>query len=108
MTLLLRRWGHKVAHVSDGRGAVEKAATMHADVALLDIGLPGIDGWEVARLLRATPGQEGLHLAALTGRGQDVDAEQSRQAGFDRHFVKPVEPDVLRAWLDEIAAAIQV
>jgi PAS domain S-box-containing protein len=108
MVLLLRHLGHKAVHVADGREALDRAASVRPDAALLDIGLPGMDGWEVAKRLREVPGMEALRLAALTGRGQPLDGHRSRQAGFDRHFVKPADPAELTAWLEAVAAAIPV
>jgi CheY-like chemotaxis protein len=106
LALLLGNWGHKVVHIPEGAGVLERAARMRPDAALLDIGLPGIDGWEVAARLRAAPGLEGLRLAALTGRSQAIDTRRSREAGFDRHFVKPADPEALRAWLEAVAAVV--
>jgi CheY-like chemotaxis protein len=69
------------------------------DVVLLDLGLPGVDGWELARRLRKAPGLEGIILLAVTGYGQAMDREQSLAAGIDHHLVKPVEPEWLRRLL---------
>ncbi len=69
------------------------------EVVLLDIGLPGMDGYEVASRLRATPGLAGLRLVAVTGYGQESDRRRARLAGFDHHLVKPVDLDRLRALL---------
>jgi CheY-like chemotaxis protein len=67
------------------------------DVVFLDIGLPGMDGYEVARRMRQRPGGADLRLVALTGYGQASDRQRSREAGFDTHLVKPVELDAVRA-----------
>jgi CheY-like chemotaxis protein len=75
------------------------AAEARPDVAVLDIGLPGIDGYELARRLRAA--QPGIRLIALTGYGQDADADAARRAGFDAHCTKPV---TVAALLDRIAS----
>ena len=72
--------------------AVEAAADYLPDVVLLDIGLPGLNGYEVARRLRADPALRGVQLVALTGYGRDADHQLSKDAGFDQHLVKPVEP----------------
>ena len=72
------------------------AETFRPEIVFLDIGLPGMDGYDVARRLRQEPALAGLLLVALTGYGQDEDRRRSREAGFDHHLVKPVEPDALQ------------
>lgn len=90
LALLLEMYGHEVQMAFEGLAALEMARTFRPEVVLLDIGLPGMDGYEVARRLRA--GQEShLVLVALTGYGQDDDRRLSREAGFDHHLVKPVD-----------------
>ncbi|WP_309625542.1 response regulator, partial [Methylibium sp.] len=74
---------------------VAAAAKLQPDVVLLDIGLPGSDGFEAARRIRAHNGDKRLLLVALTGWGQDEDRRRTAQAGFDAHLVKPVEIDAL-------------
>ncbi|MDJ0521065.1 MAG: GAF domain-containing protein [Planctomycetota bacterium] len=106
MTMLLRHWGHKVIYAENGRAALELALRRKPDVGLLDIGLPGMTGWEVAQGIREAGIPEGIRLAALTGWGQSFDFYASRAAGFDHHFVKPVDPDELKTWLDTVAATI--
>jgi PAS domain S-box-containing protein len=86
---LLRLLGNEVRVVHDGLAAVSGAADMMPDVVLLDIGLPGIDGFEAARRIRAQLGS-GIRLIALTGWGQEKDRAQATEAGFDEHWVKPV------------------
>ncbi|MES1245112.1 MAG: ATP-binding protein [Acidobacteriota bacterium] len=93
---LLRLWGHEVEVVHDGAAAVAKAGEVRPDVVLLDIGLPGMDGFQVARGLRALPGLRGALLVALTGYGQEGDRRRSAAAGFDHHLVKPVDLEELR------------
>jgi CheY-like chemotaxis protein len=95
----LENAGHLVRVAPDGVSALKLAASFTPDVAILDIGLPGINGYEVARMLRARFAS--LRLIALTGYGQDSDAEAARQAGFDAHCTKPITVGQL---LDEIAA----
>ena len=73
---------------------------------LLDIGLPVLDGYEVAKRLRGDPAFAGVVLIALTGYGQDADRERSQQAGFDHYFVKPTDPRVLCDVLSRCAAAL--
>ncbi|HEY3448956.1 MAG TPA: CHASE domain-containing protein [Myxococcales bacterium] len=89
--------GHEVAVAHDGTEALERLGAFAPDVVFLDIGLPGLDGYEVARRMRRRPGGERIHLVALTGYGRRSDRLASRQAGFDAHLVKPVEIDEVRA-----------
>ena len=106
MAMLLEHWGHKVVHVKDGVDALYRAREMRPDVALLDLGLPGLDGFAIAQSLKRTPHLSNLRLAAITGRGQSVDIERSQAAGFERHFIKPVEPPELHRWLLEVATEL--
>jgi PAS domain S-box-containing protein len=99
LALLLRLNRHDVSVVADGPGALAVAPAFRPDVVICDIGLPGMDGYEVARRLRALPGLNGLRLAALTGYGQDSDRRRAADAGFDHHFTKPVDPDELAQFL---------
>jgi CheY-like chemotaxis protein len=100
MALLLESSGHEVSIANDGEIAIAKAAELLPEVVLLDIGLPGMDGYAVATQLRANPLMHNAVLAALTGYGQDRDKERARGAGFDAHFVKPVDMAALNAFLD--------
>ncbi len=93
--LLLEDEGHDVQIAGDGPGALESAATFSPEVVLLDIGLPGMDGYEVARALRSVPGCERALIIAVSGYGQAEDRERSRIAGFDQHLLKPVAPERL-------------
>jgi signal transduction histidine kinase/ActR/RegA family two-component response regulator len=93
--------GHEVHEAYDGPSGLAAIMIQRPDVALVDIGLPEFDGYEIARKARAAIGSS-LHLIALTGYGQPDDKRQAMEAGFDAHLVKPVEPDVL---LDAIHAA---
>ncbi len=90
---VLSSYGHQVEVVHDGAAAVQAARARMPDVALLDIGMPGLDGYEVARQLRADPALRGIHLIAITGWGRDADREAAYAAGFDRHLLKPVNPE---------------
>jgi CheY-like chemotaxis protein len=101
MALLLRLAGHDVRTAHDGPSAIDAARTHPPEVILLDIGLPGMDGYEVARRLRASPTLDGCVLVALTGYGQEEDRRRSWAAGFDHHLVKPVEPQSLTELLAE-------
>ena len=91
---MLELEGHRVAVAVDGMAALELATTFQPDVVFIDLGLPGVDGYEVARRLRST-GPKGLCLVALTGYGQPEDRRRTQDAGFDSHLVKPVTPDQL-------------
>ncbi len=96
LTELLRLWGHEVTVAHDGLMALEASRDVRPEVVLLDIGLPGMDGYEVARALRSLGGLDGVLLIALTGYGQDADRHRSQLAGFDHHMVKPVDVRRLR------------
>ncbi len=88
---LLRRQGHEVRVASDGVSAIRSVVEHRPDFALLDIGLPLMDGYEIARRLRALPDAAPLTLVALTGYGQEEDIRRSHEAGFDHHLVKPTD-----------------
>jgi CheY-like chemotaxis protein len=95
LAILLEMMSYDVRTASDGIQAVEVAAAFSPDVVLLDIGLPGIDGYEAAKRIRALDGGDAVYLVALTGWGQEDDLRRSREAGFDHHLVKPVDPDTI-------------
>jgi two-component system, sensor histidine kinase len=95
---LLKLYGHRVETADDGPRGLEKALARRPEVVLLDIGLPGMDGFEVGRRIRDGLGDQ-VFLIALTGYGQPEDRERVRRAGFDLHLVKPVEPDTLNRLL---------
>ena len=99
MTVLLELWGHEVRIAYNGPDALALAAEFRPDAALLDIGLPGMTGYEVAQRLRELPGWQDVMLVAVTGYGQDEDLRRSREAGFDHHLTKPVEPVMLQSLL---------
>jgi two-component system CheB/CheR fusion protein len=92
LALLLRMARHDVRMAHTGPEALEAAVAFHPQVVLLDIGLPGIDGFEVARCLRQHPELKDMRLIALTGYGRETDLQRSQEAGFDHHLVKPVNP----------------
>jgi signal transduction histidine kinase len=102
LTLLLSLLGHRVAVAEDGPGGVEAAVSLRPDMALIDIGLPGMDGYEVASRVRAALGR-GVVLVALTGYAQPEDRRRAEQAGFDAHLPKPVDMDRLNALLNRPA-----
>jgi CheY-like chemotaxis protein len=96
---LLRLSGYDVRVTYDAEAALALAAGFRPEVALLDIGLPGTDGYELARRLRADPSQAGVLLIAFTAHGRDEDRERGRLAGFDHYLVKPMDLDALRVLL---------
>ncbi|TFZ08908.1 ATP-binding protein [Ramlibacter humi] len=98
---LLGMSGYQVSLAHDGESAVRAALDQHPDVALLDIGLPDIDGYEACRRIRARAGAKQPLLVAVTGWGQGSDKDSAREAGFDAHLTKPVAPEQLMALLDE-------
>ncbi len=99
LALLLKMRGHEVQVAHDGATALVTALAMRPEVVLLDIGLPDLDGYEVARRLRNEAGTKEALLVALTGYGQEDDRRRSREAGFDHHLVKPVDFDDVQALL---------
>jgi len=98
---LLEIWGHEVSVAGSGPEGVEMAFSVRPEVALVDIGLPGMDGNEVARRIRSILGVSEISLIAMTGYGQPEDRRRALQAGFDRYLVKPVDPAVLSQLLSE-------
>jgi CheY-like chemotaxis protein len=107
LRLLLELHGHQVALAADGAGGVEMAQDFRPEVVVCDIGLPGgMDGYAVARALRDLPGPR-VPLVALSGYGQEEDQEKARQAGFDRHLTKPVDPQTLIQILVMLAGGIR-
>lgn len=97
---LLSLWGYETEAVFDGPTGIQAAQSRRPDAVLLDISMPGMSGYEVARELRKIPGLEGVLLVALTGYGQEEDRRRSREAGFDHHLTKPVDPEALRSILE--------
>ncbi len=95
VALMLRMKGHEVETAVDGLDALEKVRVSQPDIALLDIGMPGMDGYEVARSIRNEPWGQGMLLVAMTGWGQKRDKQQALEAGFDMHLTKPVDLQVL-------------
>jgi CheY-like chemotaxis protein len=95
LAMLLRLEGHEVTVVANGRQAVRATAEVQPEFALLDIGMPDMDGYEVARQLRRIQLPSKLTLIAVTGWGREGDKARASEAGFDYHFTKPIEPDEL-------------
>ncbi len=88
--------GYEVRKAYDGERGLEIAAEMEPDLVLLDLAMPGIDGYETARRLRETPAGRQAALVALTGWSEDSERDRTTEAGFDHHLVKPAEPKMLR------------
>jgi CheY-like chemotaxis protein len=102
MSMLLEMWGHQVVYAYDGPTALETARKWQPEAVFLDIGLPGMDGYQVAERLRELPQGKDAILIAITGYGHDDDRRRSRRAGIDHHLVKPVAPDALRCLIDSL------
>ena len=104
LALLLEIAGHEARAAYTGREALSLARELRPDVILLDLGMPGMDGYEVASRLRRDPATRGVTLIALTGWGQEADRKRSAEAGFDRHLTKPVAFEVVQRLFAEIGA----
>jgi len=102
LAMLLRLKGHDVQVAHDGQAALEIARDFRPDVVFLDIGMPRLDGYEVARRLRQSPGLEHVVLAALTGWGQPEDRRRTAEAGFNHHLVKPPDPHAIERILADV------
>ena len=100
---MLELGGHQTYEAADGLEGLRLAAELTPQVALIDLGLPGLDGLELARRIRAIPGAHAIELVALTGYGQKEDRQRSEAAGFDQHVVKPVDPESLGKVLARVA-----
>ena len=94
MASILKRWGHEVVSVLDGQAALECATTFRPETIILDIGLPGMSGYEVVKQLRTLP--EFQHTQILAVSGFAGDSERMFEAGFNRHIVKPIDIEILR------------
>jgi signal transduction histidine kinase len=106
LATLLQLSGHEVFTAPNGAAALETAEQQRPEVALLDIGMPKLDGYEVARRIRAAPWGKRITLVALTGWGQDSDRRRSQEAGFDSHLVKPLDLDKLTDLLAGLPSAV--
>jgi CheY-like chemotaxis protein len=109
LSLLLQRWGYEVRTAFDGQAGLELMTKWWPDVALLDIGMPVMDGYEVARRIRQmTPPPGGgpqPYLVALTGYGNEEAVRRARDAGFDSHLLKPIDSTRLQKMLSSLPAA---
>ncbi len=105
LAMLLRLEGHEAETAPNGAVALQRAAVGGPDVVLLDLGLPGMDGYEVARRLRAQQAGRRPLLIAMTGYGREEDRRRSAEAGIPLHWLKPVDPDLLLRLLARVKAA---
>jgi CheY-like chemotaxis protein len=102
--MILEAAGHQVVAAYDGPAALDLARSCLADAVLLDVGLPGMDGYEVVRRLKADPMTRHLFVIALTGYGQPSDVLEAKNAGFDHHLLKPARPEDVLTLLAAVAA----
>jgi len=107
MEALLSRWGYAPRLVDAGPAALDAVEQEVPDIVLLDIGLPGMDGFEVARCLRRLPGGNNLFIAAVTAFCGEEYKREARVAGFDRYLEKPVDIDILRQLLSQISRTVE-
>ncbi len=101
LRMLLEASGYAVSTAADGFDGLAKLEACPPHTAIVDIDLPGLDGYELARRARATPALESVRLIALTGYGREKDKRQAREAGFNLHLTKPIRFETLRAALDD-------
>lgn len=94
--------GWEVDETASGEEGLAIARHRHPEVVVLDISLPGLDGWEITRRLKAEHAERGLRVLAVTAHGLDEDRERSKEAGCDGYLVKPIDPQRLRAELDRL------
>jgi CheY-like chemotaxis protein len=102
LATLLRLQGHDVCVAHDGRSALTSFQSRSPELVFLDIGMPGMDGYAVARRMREIAGPKAVVIAALTGWGQEADRKRTAEAGFDHHLVKPVDFDALEQLLERL------
>ena len=103
VAVLLRRSGHEVRVAYSGKEALEEGLEFRPNIVVLDLGLPEMDGYEIARRLRQNPQLEGVQLVAMSGYGQEADRQRSKEEGFDAHMVKPVDFEKLEELLQRIS-----
>lgn len=104
---IIHLWGHDTRIAYDGIEAIDLAREYQPDVVLLDISLPGMDGYAVARVLREAPELHHAKILAMTGHGFEEDQRKAIEAGFDRHLLKPLELDLLEVLLSELADTLR-
>jgi CheY-like chemotaxis protein len=103
---MLKAMGHDSTACHDGPSAIEIAEKLRPTLILLDIGLPGMNGYEVAKRLRTIPALMGVMIAALTGYGEEQDRRRSDEVGFDRYFVKPISFPALQELIQSLPKAV--
>ena len=106
LSLVVELLGHQSLRCATGEDAVTRIASWQPHVALVDVGLPGMSGYDVARTVRATMNGDAPVLIAVTGWNRDEDLRRAKEAGFDRHVVKPLDLSALRVLLDDVASAL--
>jgi len=106
MAMLLRLYAHDVRIARDGAAALQAVLESQPDVVLLDIGLPELDGWQLAKAIRGHDVGKRPYLIAISGYGMQADQIRSREAGIDLHLVKPVEPEILEQILGKLKATL--
>jgi CheY-like chemotaxis protein len=106
LSVLAHLWGHETRVANDGARAIEEAAGFRPDVVLLDLGMPRLNGYEAARLLRNTPGLEAVMIVAVTGHGRPEDRAKATQAGFDYFMLKPFSLESLEQLLAARASSL--
>lgn len=107
LSTLLSVFGHEPFIAREASSGLRAVVEFAPDVALLDIGLPGIDGYELARRIHQVPGYEQLPLVAISGWGLEEDVKRATEAGFDHHLTKPASPDSLEQLLQAIASRLR-
>jgi two-component system, sensor histidine kinase len=104
LAVLLIQLGHQAQFLTDPRAAVDAAETFRPSIVFLDINMPDINGWDLARALRARYGFEALRIVAITGYGSDEDVRKSRAAGFDTYITKPVSLELIQEVVAETSS----
>jgi CheY-like chemotaxis protein len=107
LAMLFQMMGHDVRSALNGLEALDVAANFQPDLIVLDIGMPGLDGYEVCRRLRQQPWARAVVIAALTGWTRDEDKDRSQEAGFDHYLVKPIDPKALTELIGRVSGQNQ-
>lgn len=102
LSIMLEHFGHDVRITARGEKALEIVDAFRPHLVLLDLDMPRLNGFETCRLLREKPGGGDMVIAALTGWERDEDRERTREAGFDMHLTRPLDPDTMRRILEEL------
>ncbi len=105
LSIVVQMLGNQVCTAYNGQDALDKAQEFQPEIVIMDIGMPVMDGYAAARAMREKPGGKSIFLVALTGWGQEDDKQRTKDAGFDRHLTKPVEPSVIRKMLSELSTS---